>query len=591
MTVKKQLISELKKVLTGLDFPDFGPSVDYPQDAKHGDYSTNIALIAAKKLGKNPMEVGEDFKIKLSNIDFVEKIDVVRPGFINFWIKNEFLAEKLQNEIEIPNVGEGKKVVVEYTDPIPFNEFHIGHLYSNVVGESITRLLEATGVIVWRADYFGDVGMHVAKSLWGLLKKFADDKITIDDLSKKSLPERIAYFGQAYALGATTYEEDESAKEEMKELNFLCFKAAQEIVLSTFNEKPQIDYDRFIKKGKYEYKDIKNLYKVGREWSLAYFETIYARLGTKFDGYYPESRTGEFGYGMVMDGLEKGIFVKGDGGAIIFPGSKHGLHDRVFINSLGLPTYETKDFGNAVAKQKDFAYDQSIIVTGNEINEYFHVIIKALGLLVPELGEKTIHVGHGMVRLPEGKMSSRTGKIKTGESLLDAAKIQAKQLSESEDEALADQIGQAAVKYAFLKSSIGKDIIFDFEESVSFDGNSGPYLQYTFARTQSVLLKAEISNFQFPISNFKLQIEERELLRLLSRFPEVIEEAAKRLSPNILCNYLFELAQAFNLFYQKCPILKAEEETKAFRLTLTKSTGETVKKGLNLLGIKAPEKM
>ena len=195
--------------------------------------------------------------------------------------------------------------------------------------------------------------------------------------------------------------------------------------------------------------------------------------------------TGEYGYGMVMDGLKKGVFIKGEGGAIIFPGSKYGFHERVFINALGLPTYETKDFGNAIAKQVDFKYDESLIVTGNEINDYFHVVIKALSLLHPEVGEKTRHLGHGMVRLPEGKMSSRTGKILRGEWLLDEAKKYASKLSDSEK--VAEEVGVGAIKYALLKSSIGKDVEFNFEESISFEGNSGPYLQYTFARTQSVL--------------------------------------------------------------------------------------------------------
>src|SRR6185369_48640 len=423
MTLKDGITAELKNVLEQLNLSELSATVDYPADPKHGDYSSNVALVAAKKQGKNPVELAESIAEKLRGLNskIIEKIDVVRPGFINFWIKQEVLQERMQEDISIPETEKGKKIVVEYTDPNPFKEFHIGHLYSNVVGESIARLDEAVGATVWRADYFGDVGMHVAKSLWGLLKKFDEDKIAIADLAKKSLHERIAYFGQAYALGATAYEEVDSAKEAMKELNFLCFKAAQEVVLSTFNEQPQVDYDRFIKEGSYQYEEIKELYKIGREWSLAYFETIYERLGTKFAGYYPESRTGEFGYGMVMEGLKKDVFEKGEGGAIIFPGSKYGLHERVFINSLGLPTYETKDFGNAVVKQKDFAYDKSVIVTGNEINDYFHVVIKALSLLYAELGEKTFHLGHGMVRLPEGKMSSRTGKIKTGESLLDAA--------------------------------------------------------------------------------------------------------------------------------------------------------------------------
>ena len=205
-------------------------------------------------------------------------MEVAKPGFINFWISEEAFIDSLSNSSVKNNVVsekfKGKKIVVEYTDPNPFKEFHIGHLYSNIVGESITRLLQANRATVWRADYFGDVGMHVAKSVWGLLKKFEEDNVTMEDLAKKNLEERIAYFGQAYSLGATAYEEDSSAKDDMKELNFLIFKAAQEVVLPKYKKKPEVDYDKFINKGKYKYDDIKNLYKVGREWSLEYFEII-----------------------------------------------------------------------------------------------------------------------------------------------------------------------------------------------------------------------------------------------------------------------------------------------------------------------------
>lgn len=591
MTIKKQLLLDLTVVLQELGVHEVTPVIEYPADAKHGDYATNIALVVSKSLKKNPREVAQVFQEKLDKKEYVDKVEIAGPGFINVWIKSEVLVNRLKDNpfADLKKLQKGKKVVVEYTDPNPFKEFHIGHLYSNIVGESIARLQEATGATVWRADYFGDVGMHVAKALWGLFKKFEEDSIGMKDLASRSLKERIAYFGKAYALGATAYEEDVNAKEEMKELNFLIFKSAQEIVLPTFKEKPRVDYNKFIKQGKYQYEEVKKLYKIGREWSLAYFETIYERLGTQFDGYYPESRTGEYGYGMVLEGLKEGVFEKGEGGAIIFPGGKYGLHNRVFINALGLPTYEAKDLGNAIAKQKDFSYDLSVIVTGNEINEYFQVVIKALSMLEQQLGDKAVHIGHGMVRLPEGKMSSRTGKIKTGESMLDTAKEQALKLSQSDNQVLADQIGNAAIKYAFLKSSIGKDIIFDFEESVSFEGNSGPYLQYVFVRTQSVLKKA--GGLTTGTVRHELQEEERELLKLLSRFEEAVEEAASRFAPNILCIYLFELAQAFNVFYQKCPILKEEDAVKDFRLFLTKATGETIKNGLNLLGIQAPERM
>lgn len=578
-------------------------NLEFPDNESFGDYTTNVALILAKKTNANPHELAEEIISKLAadpNLnDLIEKIEVAGPGFINFWLTRFLLVNELE---KIQKDGEGyarsdflkdKKIVVEYTDPNPFKEFHVGHLYTNTVGESISRLLEETGAVVWRADYFGDVGMHVAKAIWGLLKKFKEDSISIADLEKKGLKERIEYFGQAYAMGATAYEEDKDALEDMKELNFLIFKAAQEVVLPQFKEKPQVNYDQYIKKdGKYSYSEIKNIYKIGRAWSLEYFESIYKRVGMKFDGYYPESRTGEFGYGMILDGLQMGIFEKGVGGAIIFPGEKYGLHNRVFINALNLPTYEAKDFGNAVTKHKDFSYDKSIIVTGNEINAYFKVVLKALSMYKKDLAEATTHIGHGMVRLPEGKMSSRTGKIIRGEWVLDEA-VKRLEKDHPMPPAVSEQVAQGAIKYAFLKQGIGGDIAFDFETSLSFEGNSGPYLQYTVARTNSVLTKigtiGDVQGTTLHVDYSKLNDQELSVLRSLIKFQEVIQMAAKSYSPNLICSYLYDLAQKYNGFYNKDKIIGSENEE--FRLALTFGVGQVLKNGLKLLGIETPSKM
>lgn len=580
-----------------------GFEIEPTDNSEFGDYTSNVAMARAKEEGKSPRELAESLKNKLQDdkelAKYVEKIEIAGPGFINFWLRTDVLVDNL---IQIEKEGEkyglsetlkGQRTVVEYTDPNPFKEFHVGHLYTNTVGESIARLLASQEAVVWRADFFGDVGMHVAKAIWGLLAKFDEDKTNIEELEQKSLKERIEYFGQAYAKGATAYEEDKNAIEDMKELNFLIFKAAQEVILPAFKEKAQVDYDKYVKKnGKYKYEEIENLYKIGRTWSLEYFESIYARVGMHFDGYYPESRTGEFGYEMVLDGLKKGIFEKGEGGAVIFPGEKYGLHGRVFINSMNLPTYEAKDFGNAVCKYKDFQYDKSIIVTGNEINAYFKVVLKALSMEKKALAEATIHIGHGMVRLPEGKMSSRTGKIIKGEWVLDEAKRRLLEAHKMNDE-VAERVAQAAVKYAFLRQGIGGDIAFDFDTSLSFEGNSGPYLQYTVARCNSVLVKADAKGSDLLKGALKMSNpfngEELAILRSLARFSEVIANAAKMYSPNILCNYLYDLAQKYNTFYNKDKIIGSKEEN--FRLLLTFGVGQVLKNGLNLLGIEAPEKM
>ncbi|MGI8419477.1 MAG: arginine--tRNA ligase [Candidatus Levyibacteriota bacterium] len=574
--------------------------VDYPADPAHGDYASNVALISAKKLGKNPKEVAQEIaeKMRMKNKEWqmFEKIDIAGPGFLNFWIKYDILvASNTSLDVEM-GIFHEKKIVVEYTDPNPFKELHIGHLYSNIIGESLSLLFEASGAQVRRVDYYGDVGMHVAKSLWGLLKKMKQDNVSLTDLRQQPLTDRITYLGEGYALGSNAYANDLTVVEEIKDINYLVYMSGQEYLQKKLGWQPQIDYHQYLHaENKSLYTKVKELYEAGKDWSLENFERLYKRLGTTFDNYYPESIAGERGYKIVKDNIATGIFVESEG-AVIFPGEKYGLHNRVFINKLGLPTYEAKELGLAPWKYEDEPYDLSFIVTATEIAGYFGVLIEALKQVNPELGKKTKPILHGMVRLPEGKMSSRWGNVISVGWLLDEAK--ARVMSRMSDEildkeAIAEMVGLAAIKYAFLKSSIGKDIVFDLEESVNFEGNSGPYLQYTYTRAKSVLDKAGKGEGGFDISRTKIKFtsDERRLLCLLARFPEIVDEAATRYAPQVLCTYLFELAQTFNLFYQKSPILKTEEDIRAFRLHLTDKTGAVLKRGLHLLGISVPDHM
>lgn len=512
--------------------------LEHPELAEHGDFSTNIAL--ATKIN------AKDLAAKIKG-EMIAKVEVAGPGFINIWLKEEFLLNSLKNSTVQNDSLTGKKMMVEFTDPNPFKEFHIGHLYSNIVGESICRLLESQGAQLWRVCYQGDVGLHVAKSIWGMQTLSSQTPA-----ESASLADKAAFLGQAYAYGATKYEEDETAKGEINALN-----------------KKIYDQDT----------EVMDLYNLGRRWSLAYFDTIYARLGTKFNKHYFESEAGKAGLALVKTYLTKGVF-KHSEGAIIFPGEDYGVHTRVFINSMGLPTYEAKELGLAPTKYQDFAYDLSIIITGNEVNDYFKVLAKALEQVSPDLAAKTKHLSHGMVRLPSGKMSSRTGKILTGEWLMDEAKKHA--LGLNQDEKIAEKVGLAAIKYALLKSGLGIDVEFDFDESVTFNGNSGPYLQYTFARTQSVLKK----NTGSEASKDPINSEELAILRFIYRYSEVVAEAASRYAPNLLTNFLYELAQRFNTFYNMHQILGNQ-----LRLDLTKSTGEVLQSGLTLLGIEALSKM
>lgn len=572
--MKNTIIEALQKALEAEDIKDVAVQVNIPTDQAHGDFTSNVAMIAARKIGKNPMEVAEGLKGTLSEmaVEGVRKIEVVKPGFLNFQLDQEFIIASLNQGFQTGHktVVNDKKVMVEFTDPNPFKEFHIGHLYSNIVGESLSRLLESTGAEVRRVCYQGDVGLHVAKAIYGILKETS----RFNDIVDAPLEEKAKFLGECYAFGATAYEENAEAKEAIHILNKQVYEEDAEIM---------------------------PFYLKGREWSLAYFEMLYKRLGTKFTGYYFESKVGKIGIAFVREYIGK-VFEESDG-AVIFKGEDYGLHTRVFINKLGLPTYEAKELGLAPTKYKDFPYDLSVIVTGNEINEYFKVLLKALSLIDPTLAKKTRHIGHGMVDVKDEngnrvKMSSRKGNVLTGEWLLDSAKEKIQKAYPDMDAETAEKVAIGSVKYALLKSSIGKNTEFSFDESISFEGNSGPYLQYTYVRTQSILRKSGSTVNREPSStvNFilnpyhdDLNDEERILLRTLFQFDEVVRLAAEDLAPSHVATYLFDLAQKFNNFYQKHKIIESEQ--KVFRTGLTVVVGETIKRGLDLLGIPVPEKM
>ncbi|KKP37664.1 MAG: Arginine-tRNA ligase [Candidatus Roizmanbacteria bacterium GW2011_GWA2_32_13] len=487
----KKIDKNLKKTLNKIGIKNLNIDyiIEHPANSDFGDYSTNVALTLTKHLKKNPLLIAEEIKDNFPKTEFINKIDIIKPGFINFWISNDQLINRLDkiinNDFEFVTSYKNKKVMVEYTDPNLFKEFHIGHLYSNIVGESLSCIFESLGATVKRANYQGDVGMHVAKAMWGMKQNMKAEKINLQDLEKLNISEKSKFMGRSYALGTKEYEENKNSKKEIIELN-----------------KKIYDLDP----------SIKDFYEQARIWSLEYFENIYRRLDTHFDYYFFEREVGITGLNFVKENLKKGIFEKSEG-AIVFNGKKDGLHTRVFINSLGLPTYEAKDLGLAPAKYKKFPYDLSIIVVGNEVKEYFKVVLKALEKINPLLRKKTMNVFTGMVNLPEGKMSSRLGNVVTVEKLLDELyekawqKIQETTKTKLEGEyayysknsnvlpskqsSTAEVVGVGAIKYALLKNGLGNNIEFNINESVNFDGNSGPYIQYTYVRCQSVLRKAD----------------------------------------------------------------------------------------------------
>jgi len=574
--IRQAVIDVLQELgIGGVDFV-----VEHPADLSHGDYACNVAMSAygafAKAVDshvdeiswgtkyKNPRELAETIVEKLEGkIETVVKMDVAGPGFVNFHLKRDFFKEEIMRASELgDNWGKndslkGKKVLVEYTDPNPFKELHIGHLFTNSVGESISRLLEFSGADTKRLCYQGDVGMHVANSIWGMQKlgMTTDEVFSARDL------------GKAYARGATAYKEDESAQEEIKVLNKKIYERTDA--------------------------EVNALYDAGKKVSLEYFETVYAIVDTHFDEYFFESEAGPKGRDLVLSNPE--VFIESNG-AHIFNGESHGLHTRVFLNSEGLPTYEAKELALAKMKEDRLGeYDLSIISTSNEITEYFKVLKKAMSFVYPELEKKTEHIGHGTVRLTSGKMSSRTGDIVPAiDSIDEIAGSVAERMREStpelaEDLTLTRDIAIGALKYATLKGNILQDTVFDKEQALSFEGASGPYLQYTHARIYSVLNKAGDTGITPNFENAP-QVP-YEIEKILYRFEEVVLEATEERAPHKVATFLIELAGLYNSFYAAEKIADSEDEFAPYKAALSQAVAQTLKNGLWALGIKAPERM
>lgn len=549
--------------------------LEHPLEEQHGDYSSNIAM----QIKTPPEKIITALKKNLP--PFIERVES-KNSFINFFVKKEYFLRELKEALQKGDqygqsgVLKNKKIMVEYAHPNTHKAFHIGHLRNISNGEAVVRILGALNAKVIRANYQGDVGLHIAKCLWSLLQ----NKNT---RSLPSLEKKIESLANAYVKGNRVYETDPKAKKEILEINKKIYDQSD----------PKIN----------------QLWEKTRQWSLDYFSRIYKRLYTSFDRYYFESEVAQAGKQIVLKALEKGIFKKSKG-AIIFPGSKFGLHDRVFITKEGNPTYEAKDMELGRLQFREYNPDLIIHNIGPEQGAYLKVIFKAFGQIYPEHQGRKYHLMYGWVRLKKGKMSSRTGNVIEGEWLLDETKKQIKKDFPKVDEKTAEQIAVGAVKYSFLKVAPATDVAFDIKESVSLQGNSGPYLQYTYARCQSVLRKAgrywlNLSAKMFS-SNAKavyniliyykrkpslLNQEEISILKYFYRFPEIVSQSGEEYNPSLICAFLYELAQRFNTFYNKHRILGKDKPTTGFRLALAQTTAQILKNGLYLLGIQAPEKM
>jgi arginyl-tRNA synthetase len=537
-------------------------------DPQFGDFSTNVALQLAKPLGKNPREIAEQLAERLRESGEFSDVNVAGPGFINLRIKDDKLTDELNNIISNPidygkiDLYVGKVVVTEYSDPNPFKVLHVGHFYTSVIGDAISNLIENAGGRVHRVNFGGDVGLHVGKTMWAIIRKL--DGENPDKLSEIDENSRAEWVAARYVEGTRAYEDDEQAKSEIIAANKKVYQ------LHIDNDHESI---------------FAQIYWTCRQWSYDHFNAFYDRIGTKFEKYYPESETAGLGLATVFEQRDKGVYKDSDG-AVIFEGEPYGLHTRVFVNKEGLPTYEAKDVGLSIKKWQDYQFDESVIITGNDIIEYMKVVLKSIEQFNPELAFRTKHITHGNIKLAGSvKMSSRKGNFLKAVDVLDitADANEAAQGNRNDEPVL------GAIKYAFLKFRIGADSAFIPEESVSLQGNSGPYLQYALARAKSIVRKVSsgVDAKELPDDNYSQY--ERSLLVKIIEYPEIVHKATVDLMPHHLCGYLYELAQEFNRFYENSRVVGDEREQ--IRLRLVQAYATILENGLRLLNIPTPDRM
>lgn len=549
--LRNVVFNEIKSVL-----PDIKEShLLRPKDSKFGDFAIHLNTI-------NNKENIENIISKLSKKQIFSKINI-HGQFINFTLSLNTLYKEVNNIItqEKINIKDTETILFEFGDPNTHKLPHIGHFFSYFFGDSCSRILEICGNKVYRANYQGDIGLHVAKALYIFKKK--DNKP-----SKDNLEEYVKFLQKCYQEGSKIYEENEEAKKEIDNLNKLIYKKDKSI-----------------------FKD----WEETRTLNFSYYRELEKRFNIFYDKFYPESEIYDYGLKITKENIGK-VFEESQG-AIIFDAKKYGLHTRVFINKYGNPTYEAKDIGLMYKKQEDFTFDRAIIDTASEQNEYWKVVGKAIELIFPKMKKRLLHLGHGMISLKSGaKMSSRTGNILSAIDLIKEIqsrivnlyysnkKIQSKDL---------EILTFASLKYAFLKSDWKKNMTFDIDESVRLNGNSGLYLLYTYARCSSLLKKSKyrLDNYNKEFDQTKNNKYENEILRHLLMYQETIKDASSRYSPHLICTFLYELSKLFNNMYEHEPILKAEGNDKLTRLYITYVISYVLKHGLNLLGIQTLEQL
>lgn len=555
----EELISGIINSVYGVEIT---PSLTRPEP-QFGDYSTNVALQLAGRLGKNPRDIAVEIADNLRGTGQFAAAEVAGPGFINITLTDAALIAKATAPLS--KVYDGISYVTEYSCPNAFKELHTGHLYQTILGDVIARLIEQAGATAHRTSFGGDVGLHVAKCMYGIIQKLGGEYP--DKLNEVSTDpfERATWISGCYVAGAGAYEADEAAKKTIEGYNLDIYQLHSEHITDT---------------------PLAIIYFTCRQWSYDYFDVFYELIKVDKMHYYPESTTVGKGLELVEQLKGRGELVESDG-AVIYPGLEaKNLDARVFVTSRGIPTYETKDLGVIFMERDDYDFTRRFLITGTEQTAYMRTVFAVADLVQPGIKAEMTHIGNGLVKFGDGrKMSSRLGNATRAVDAIEAVRERVRPLVT--DESLVNDIALGAVKYQFLKYRVGGDIAFDVDESVSIAGNSGPYLQYAHARVCGILQKA--GDVETTTVAAEYDPAERALLRKISENAEVQERAALELMPHYICSYLYELAQEFNRFYEQSRVIG--DERQAIRMGIITIYRDVLASNLALLGITAPERM
>lgn len=539
----------------------------------------------------NPVSIGEQIGAYLQDkLELVKSFNVVK-GFLNVEISDRYYLDFFEEIKDLSLFGLGnqsvdsKAILVEYSSPNTNKPLHLGHIRNNLLGYSVSEILRAAGHKVYKTQIINDRGIHICKSM-----------LAWQRYGNEETPQTSNIKGDKF-VGNYYVKFDQEYKKEIKQL------ISQGVEEEEAKQKAPIllEAQQMLQKWEAGDEEVVDLWRTMNAWVYEGFEETYAELGVNFDKYYYESNTYLLGKEFIEEGLKSGVFFKKEDGSVWCDLTDDGLDEKIVLRSDGTAVYMTQDIGTAIQRIKDYPDVGGMVYTvGNEQDYHFKVLFLILKKLGFEWAKNLYHLSYGMVDLPSGKMKSREGTVVDADDLIVEMTNTAEEISEElgkledystiEKKQLYKTIGLGALKYFILKVDPKKRILFDPKESIDFQGNTGPFIQYTYARIQSILRKAEIKNTNY--SNLTLHEKEKQLLKQLEQFPEVIQSAASQYSPALIANYTYDLVKDFNSFYQNVSILGADtNQEKSFRIELSRTVALTIKNAFGLLGIDVPERM